>query len=332
MVVLEEKHRIDVRLRRLRRSESIRELVKETQLEASSLVAPVFVRYGEKVVEPIESMPGVNRYSIDQVSNYAGRLLDAGIRAVLIFGIPESKDELGSQAYASAGIVPRAIGEIRKRFPLMVVAADVCLCEYTSHGHCGVIENGRVSNDRTIGLLAKAAVEYARSGADIVAPSAMMDGQVRAIRTALDSSGYDDTLVMGYSAKYASSFYGPFREAAESTPSFGDRRGYQMNTANAREAMREIETDIGEGADIIMVKPALAYLDVIAKARSRFDLPLAAYNVSGEYSMIKAASLNGWLDEKRATMEVLTSIKRAGADVIITYFAEQVAKWLKEEG
>ncbi len=325
-----ESEKLGVRLRRLRRSESLRRLVKETDLQTSKLIAPVFVRYGEKVVEPIEAMPGVNRYSIDQLGKYVGRLLEAGIRATLIFGIPASKDELGSQAYSSDGIVPRAITEIKRSVPSMLVAADVCLCEYTSHGHCGVIQDGQVDNDKTLPLLGRAAVEYARAGADIVAPSAMMDRQVGAIRAALEDSGYHETLVMGYSAKFASSFYGPFREAAGSTPSFGDRKAYQMSPANSREALREIEGDVREGADIIMVKPALSYLDIIAKARSRFNLPIAAYNVSGEYSMIKAASLNGWLNEKATVMEVLTSIKRAGADTIITYFAEQVANWLRE--
>lgn len=328
--MIEAEWRREERLRRLRGSESLRRMVRETELAVSNLIAPIFVRHGVKVVEPIQSMPGVSRYSTDQLPDYLGRLVELGIPAVLLFGIPLSKDEMGTEAYSSAGIVPLAIREAKQRFPTLIVAADVCLCEYTSHGHCGVIEKGRVDNEKTIHLLAKAALEYARAGADIVAPSAMMDGQVRSIRTLLDDSGFRDTLVMGYSAKYASCFYGPFREAAGSSPSFGDRRSYQMDPANSREAMREIEADVSEGADMIMVKPALAYLDVIAKARSRFDLPLVAYNVSGEYSMIKAAGANGWLDEKRAAMEVLTSIKRAGADVIITYFAEQAAKWLAE--
>lgn len=317
-----------VRLRRLRKSETIRHLVKETTLDASCFVAPVFVRYGKNIVEPIGAMPGVNRYSVDQLGSYVARLSDAGIRAVLLFGIPESKDESGSEAYSSDGIVPRAISEIKDAVPSMLVAADVCMCEYTSHGHCGVVQqNGQVDNDATLPLLSKAAVEYARAGADIVAPSAMMDFQVAAIRSALEEAHLDETLVMGYSAKFASSFYGPFREAAGSAPSFGDRRSYQMSPGNPREAMREIEKDVNEGADIIMVKPALPYLDIINRARSRFDLPIVAYNVSGEYSMIKAAGANGWIDEKRAAMEVLTSIRRAGADIIITYFAEQAAKW-----
>ncbi len=319
-----------VRLRKLRKSETVRQLVKETRLDPSCLVAPVFVTHGNKVVEPVSAMPGVNRYSVDQLGSYVARLSETGISTVLLFGIPDAKDDVGSQAYAGDGVVPRAISEIKGAVPSMLVAADVCLCEYTSHGHCGVVKDGQVDNDETLPLLSRAAVEYARAGADIVAPSAMMDFQVAAVRSALEGARLDETLVMGYSAKFASCFYGPFREAAGSTPSFGDRRGYQLGTGNTREAMREIEKDAEEGADIIMVKPALSYLDVIAEARFRFDLPVAAYSVSGEYSMIKAAGANGWLDEKRAAMEVLTSIKRAGADIIITYFAEQAARWLAE--
>jgi porphobilinogen synthase len=323
--------RVDERLRRLRRTEAIRDMLKESRVSPSSLMAPVFVKDGEHIVEPVESMPGINRYSVDTVSKYVGRLVDEGVRSVLLFGIPDTKDESGSQAYSSDGVVPRAIAELKGHFPSLVVAADVCLCEYTSHGHCGVVEGGSVSNGKTLPLLAKAALQYAAAGADIVCPSAMMDGQVLAIRRALDGSSFEERLVMGYSAKYASSFYGPFRDAAGSAPAFGDRRGYQMDPANTREAMREIESDIREGADMIMVKPALAYLDVIGKARSRYDLPLAAYSVSGEYSMIKAASAKGWLDEKKAALEVAASIRRAGADIIITYFAEQLAAWLREE-
>ena len=319
-----------VRLRRLRGNRSIRELEKETELNPSDFIAPLFVRYGTGVTEPVEAMPGVNRYSVDRVGGYASRLADAGLRSILLFGIPEAKDEAGSGAYATDGIIPKAIAEVKKSVPDMVVAADVCLCEYTSHGHCGVLRGREVDNDRTLPLLARAAVEYAKAGADIVAPSAMMDFQVAALRLALDDSGFSDTLVMGYSAKFASSFYGPFREAAGSAPSFGDRRSYQMGTGNLRQAMREIKKDIQEGADIVMVKPALSYLDVVAKARSKFDLPIAAYSVSGEYSAIKAAAMNGWVDEKSMALEVLTSIKRAGADLIITYFAEEAAAWLKE--
>jgi len=319
------------RLRRLRRTEAIREMLKESRVHASNLMAPVFVKDGTHVVEPVEAMPGINRYSVDTLSEYVGRLVDEGVRSVLLFGIPESKDESGSGAYSSDGVVPRAIAELKSHFDSLVVAADVCLCEYTSHGHCGVLDGGGVSNELTLPPLAKAALQYARAGADIVCPSAMMDGQVLAIRKALDDSSYEERLVMGYSAKYASSFYGPFRDAAKSAPAFGDRKAYQMSPANSREAMREIDSDIREGADIIMVKPALAYLDVICSARARYDVPLAAYSVSGEYSMIKAASAKGWIDEKGAAMEVATSIRRAGADIIITYFAEQLAVWLREE-
>jgi len=318
------------RLRRLRRTESIREMLTENRLHASSLIAPIFVRDGRRLLEPIESMPGVNRYSVDTLPDYVERLTGKGIRAVLLFGIPDSKDELGREAYSVNGVVPRAIRELKAQFPSLVVAADVCLCEYTSHGHCGVLEEGKVSNAKTLPLLAKAATQYARAGADILCPSAMMDGQVLAIRRALESSD-EEKLVMGYSAKYASSFYGPFRDAAKSSPSFGDRRGYQMNPANSREAMREIDSDVKEGADIIMVKPGLPYLDIVSKARSKYDLPIAVYSVSGEYSMIKAASTNGWLDERSSVLEVATCLKRAGADMIITYFAEHLADWLEEQ-
>jgi porphobilinogen synthase len=325
--------RVDERLRRLRRTEAIREMLKENRVHASSLMAPVFVKDGVRVVEPVEAMPGINRYSVDTVSEYVGRLVDEGVRSVLLFGIPKSKDESGSGAYSSDGVIPRAIAELKSHFDSLVVAADVCLCEYTSHGHCGVLDGsgGVVSNGLTLPLLAEAALQYARAGADVVCPSAMMDGQVLAIRKALDDSSYEERLVMGYSAKYASSFYGPFRDAAKSAPAFGDRKAYQMSPANSREAMREIDSDVREGADIVMVKPALAYLDVISRARERYDVPLAAYSVSGEYSMIKAAGAKGWIDERGAAMEVATSISRAGADIIITYFAEQLAAWLREE-
>lgn len=331
--MLEERppRRPDERLRRLRRSEGLREMLTESRIHASNLMAPIFVKEGRGVVEPVESMPGVNRYSVDKLADYVGRLREEGVRSILIFGLPQKKDEAGTEAYSTSGIVPRAIRELKSHFDSLVVAADVCLCEYTSHGHCGIVEDGMVSNERTLPLLVKSALQYARAGADILAPSAMMDGQVLAIRRALDASSYEDRLVMGYSAKYASSFYGPFRDAAKSAPAFGDRRAYQMTPANSREAMREIDSDVREGADIIMVKPALAYLDVISKARARHDLPLAAYSVSGEYSMIKAAGARGWLDEKRAALEVTTAIRRAGADVIITYFAEDIARWLRED-
>jgi len=320
-----------VRLRRLRRTDGLRRLVRETRLDASSFMAPIFVRSGTGVIESVGAMPGVNRYSLDMLGGYVKRLSDSGVGSVLLFGLPESKDDMGTRAYESNGIIPRAIVEIKRAVPSMVVAADVCLCEYTSHGHCGVVKEGRVDNDMTLPLLGRAAVEYARAGADIVAPSAMMDFQVAAIRDALSEAGLAETIVMGYSAKFTSSFYGPFREAAGSAPSFGDRKAYQMSGANQREALREIQADIDEGADIIMVKPALSYLDVIARARSRFDLPIAAYNVSGEYSMIMAAGANGWVDTRSVAMEVLTSIRRAGADIVITYFAEAAASWLREE-
>jgi porphobilinogen synthase len=305
-------------------------MVKETRLHPADLMAPLFVRAGHGIKEPIDAMPGVYRYSVDLLSDHVGKLVDLGIRSILLFGLPETKDESGTQAYSPDGVVPKAIMELRHDFPSLVIAADVCMCEYTSHGHCGIMKGDEVDNERTLPLLARAAVQYAKAGADAVCPSAMMDGQVLAIRRALDEASYEDALIMGYSAKYASAFYGPFREAAGSAPTFGDRKGYQMNPANRREALREIASDLREGADIVMVKPALAYLDVIAEARSRFDAPIAAYSVSGEYSMIKAAAARGWLDERGAAVEVLTSIKRAGADIIITYFSEQLAGWLQD--
>ncbi len=326
----EQSFKLHSRLRRSRRTDSLRRIFRETRIHPDSLMAPIFVIDKSDSVQPVESMPGVNRYSVDRLSEYVSRLRKVGIRSILLFGVLTSKDETGTGAYSNTGLIPRAIRELRESLDDLVITADVCLCEYTSHGHCGVLVNGDVDNDRTLPLLAKAALQYAAAGADIVAPSAMMDGQVHAIRETLDHSGLDSTIVMGYSAKYASAFYGPFRFAADSKPAFGDRKAYQMDVANSREALREIEEDIREGADVIMVKPALAYLDVISKARAKFEMPLAAYNVSGEYSMIRAASLNGWLDEKSAVYEVLTSIKRAGADLIITHFAEQAAKWMKE--
>ena len=326
----EQSFKLQSRLRKSRRTDSLRRIFRETRIHPDNLMAPIFVIDRSDSVEPVQSMPGVDRYSVDRLPEYVSRLRSAGIRSVLLFGVPASKDEAGTGAYSNSGVIPRAVRQLRDNFEDLVIATDVCLCEYTSHGHCGVLANGEVDNDGTLPLLAKAALQYATAGADMVAPSAMMDGQVHAIREALDHSGLNSTIVMGYSAKYASAFYGPFRFAAESKPAFGDRRAYQMDVANSREAMREIEGDVKEGADVIMVKPALAYLDVISKARARFDMPLAAYNVSGEYSMIKAASMNGWLDEKSTVYEVLTSIKRAGADLIITYFAEQGAKWARE--
>ena len=318
-----------MRLRRLRGSQAVRRLVRETTLSAEDFVYPLFVVHGSGVRNAIPSMPGQAQLSIDQLPADAQELRALGIPAVLLFGIPASKDEQASEAYAADGIVQQAVRALKQADPDLLVITDVCLCEYTSHGHCGIVRDGDVDNDATLPLLAQTALSHARAGADMVAPSAMMDGQVAAIRQALDENGFGQTPIMAYAAKYASAFYGPFREAAESTPQFGDRRGYQMDPANAREALREIEADIAEGADIVMVKPALAYLDVLARARQRFDLPLAAYNVSGEYAMIKAAAANGWLDERRVVLEVLTAIKRAGADIVITYHAKDAARWLK---
>ncbi len=316
------------RLRRLRRTEALRRLVRETRLSAADFVYPLFVVHGSGIRNAIPSMPGQAHLSVDQLAAEARELRDLGIPAVLLFGIPASKDEQASEAYAPDGIVQQAVRALKQADPELLVITDVCLCEYTSHGHCGIVRDGDVDNDATLPLLAKTALSHAQAGAGMVAPSAMMDGQVAAIRRALDEGGFAQTPIMAYAAKYASAFYGPFREAAKSTPQFGDRCGYQMDPANVREALREIESDIAEGADIVMVKPALAYLDVLARARRRFDLPLAAYNVSGEYAMIKAASANGWLDEKRVVLEVLTAIKRAGADIVITYHAKDAARWL----
>ena len=318
------------RLRRLRGSDAIRRLVRETRLSAEDFVYPLFVVHGSGVRNAIPSMPGQCQLSVDQLPAEARELRALGVPAVLLFGIPASKDEQASEAYAPDGIVQQAVRALKQADPDLLVITDVCLCEYTSHGHCGIVKNGDVDNDATLPLLAQTALSHARAGAGMVAPSAMMDGQVAAIRQALDENGFGQTPIMAYAAKYASAFYGPFREAAESAPQFGDRCGYQMDPANVREALREIESDVAEGADIVMVKPALAYLDVLARARQRFDLPLAAYNVSGEYAMIKAAAANGWLDERRVVLEVLTAIKRAGADIVITYHAKDAARWLKE--
>jgi len=317
------------RFRRLRRSQALRDLVRETRLSPQQFVYPLFVTHGENVRREIESMPGQYQLSLDRLAAEAGELTSLGIPAVLLFGLPASKDDAGSEAYADDGIVQRAVRELKRAAPGLAVITDVCLCEYTSHGHCGVVVDGEIDNDQTLPLLARAAVSHARAGADIVAPSDMMDGRVAAIRAALDEAGLPATPIMAYAAKQASAFYGPFRVAAESAPQFGDRRGYQMDPANAREAMREIEADIEEGADIVMVKPALPNLDIISRARDAFDLPLAAYNVSGEYAMVKAAAAAGYLDERAVTLEVLTAIARAGADIIITYHAKEAAKWLE---
>ncbi len=322
----------DNRMRRMRATPALRRLVQETQLSVSDLIYPLFVAEGINRPREIEPMPGIFQHTLHSLVSEVESVAELGIPAVLLFGIPTHKDEVGSQGYASDGIVQEAIRVIKQAQPELAVIGDVCMCEYTSHGHCGILlEDGIVDNDRTLELLAETAVSQADAGADIVAPSAMMDGQVGAIRDALDDNDHDNVPIMAYSAKYASSFYGPFREAAESAPQMGDRRGYQMDPANVNEAMREIEGDIFEGADIVMVKPALAYLDVIANAKQRFDTPLAAYNVSGEYSMVKAASANGWIDERRIVMEILTGIKRAGADMILSYHAKDVAEWLAEE-
>jgi len=319
------------RFRRLRRSASLRSLVRETRLSPAEFVYPLFVVHGQDVREEIPSMPGQHHLSLDRLAGEAAELRALGVRAVLLFGLPAAKDESGSEAYAGEGIVQQAVRVLKSADPDLVVITDVCLCEYTSHGHCGVIVDGEVDNDSSLELLARTAVSHARAGADLVAPSDMMDGRVAAIRSALDGAGFTHTPIMAYSAKYASAFFGPFREAAESAPQFGDRRGYQMDPPNAREALREIEADIAEGADIVMVKPALPYLDVLAQARERFDLPIAAYNVSGEYAMLHAAARNGWLDLRGAALEALTSIKRAGADIIITYHAKEAAGWLRDE-
>lgn len=316
------------RLRRLRRTEALRTLVRETRLTARSLVYPLFVCPGSKVKGEIKSMPGNYRWSVDLLVDECQSAFDLGIPAVMLFGIPERKDEAGSGAYDPEGIVQRAVRAIKKAVPNLLVIGDVCLCEYTSHGHCGLIRNGEIDNDSTLDLLAKTALTQAQAGADIVAPSDMMDGRVRRIRAELDAHGLVLVPILAYSAKYASGFYGPFREAAESTPQFGDRKSHQMDPANQREALREIALDIEEGADIVMVKPALPYLDVIALARRRFDVPIAAYQVSGEFSLIEAAARLGWVDRERIIMESLTAIRRAGADIILTYFAKEAARLL----
>ena len=318
------------RPRRLRLNENIRRMVRETKLSPDDFIYPMFVTHGKGVKKEISSMPGNYQQSIDNLVKDCEEVKDLGIPAVILFGIPEHKDEVGSEGYSDEGIVQHAIKAIKNKMPDLTVITDVCLCEYTSHGHCGVIKNGTVENDTTLELLAKEALSHAKAGADMVAPSDMMDGRVGAIRETLDEHGYFDIPIMAYAAKYASAFYGPFREAAESTPQFGDRRSYQMDPPNSREAMREVALDIEEGADIVMVKPALAYLDIIYQVKQQFNLPVAAYNVSGEYSIIKAAAKMGWIDGERAMMESLISIKRAGADMILTYFAKEAAKVLQK--
>lgn len=323
------------RPRRLRRTPALRRMVRETTLSVDHLIAPLFVAAGSGIVRPIRSMPGHAQLSVDQLDLEINEIAELQIPAVLLFGIPAHKDPIGSSGWDPEGPVPQAIRAIKQRAPQLTVIADVCVCEYTSHGHCGILAeapgSGDVLNDPTLDILARCAVAYADAGADIVAPSAMMDGQVAAIRSALDAAGHTQVAILSYAAKFASAFYGPFREAAESTPAFGDRRAYQMDPANGREALREVDLDVAEGADMIMVKPAGAYLDIISAVRQRYHLPLAAYQVSGEYAMVKAAAQLGWLDERRAALESLIAIRRAGADMIITYFAKDAARWIAAE-
>ncbi|MEG6615467.1 porphobilinogen synthase [Peptococcaceae bacterium 1198_IL3148] len=322
-----------LRLRRLRANDNVRRLVREHHLRVDDLIYPVFVMPGEGIKKPVSSMPGVYNFSIDQLLMELKQLVELKIPGVLLFGVLEDqdKDEVGSNAYADDGIVQQAIRAIKQTYPELMVITDVCMCEFTSHGHCGIIKDGDVDNDATLELLAKSAVSHARAGADMVAPSDMMDGRVAAIRDALDENGFGNVPIMAYSAKYSSAYYGPFREAACSAPQFGDRKTYQMDPANGDEAIRETMLDIEEGADIVMVKPALAYMDIIRRVKDEFNYPTAAYNVSGEYSMIKAAAQNGWIDEKSVVLETLTAFKRAGADIIITYHAVDAARWLKED-
>jgi porphobilinogen synthase len=317
------------RARRLRRSEAIRGLVRETRLTTAGLVYPLFVCPGSGVRQEVSSMPGVAQQSVDKIVEECREIEALGLPAVILFGLPETKDPRGSSSTSASGVVQRAIEAIRKAKINLLVLTDVCLCEYTDHGHCGVIENGEIANDPTLAILAEQALSHARAGADIVAPSDMMDGRVAAIRKALDAHKFENVAILSYAAKFCSGFYGPFREAAQSTPQFGDRRSYQMDPANAREALKEVALDLDEGADMVMVKPALPYLDVIRQVRDRFDVPVGAYNVSGEYAMVKAAAQKGWLDEKRVVLEILTGIQRAGASIILTYHAKDVARWLK---
>ena len=317
-----------VRLRRLRRTGALRGLAAETRLDLRDFVLPLFACPGEGVVRPLEGLPGIAQRSVDELGREAEELQRLGVPAVLLFGIPEEKDEEASGAHDPEGIVQQALRELRARAPELLLLTDVCLCEYTSHGHCGVVRGDRVVNDESLELLARTAVSHAEAGADAVCPSDMMDGRVGRIREALDDAGLEETPIVSYAAKYASAFYGPFREVAESTPAFGDRRGYQLHAGNVREALRECELDVREGADVLLVKPALPYLDVIRAARERFDLPVGAYNVSGEYAMVKAAAARGWLDERQAALESLTAIKRAGADIVVSYWTKELARWL----
>ncbi len=318
-----------VRHRRLRSNETLRRMVRETNLTVSDFIYPLFVMEGREIRNPVPSMPGVYQMSIDQVVQETKVVFELGIPAVILFGIPEHKDDIGSGAFDPEGIVQKAIKAIKDCCPELVVVTDVCLCEYTSHGHCGIIDGGTILNDPTLEFLSRTALSHVQAGADIVAPSDMMDGRVMAIRQKLDAHGYSNTPILSYAAKYASAFYGPFRDAAGSTPQFGDRRSHQMDPGNALEALREVEQDLAEGVDMVMVKPALAYLDIIRRVKENFNVPVAAYNVSGEYAMVKAAAANGWVEEDRVVMEILTSIKRAGADLIISYHAKDVARWLQ---
>lgn len=319
------------RTRRLRQTVAIRDMVRENHVRVDELIYPLFVMEGENLAEPVESMPGICQYSLDRMNEELDRVKEAGIPAILIFGIPAHKDEVGSGAYDEHGIVQEAIRRIKKDYPDLIVIADVCLCEYTSHGHCGLIRDGIILNDETLPLLAKSAVSYAEAGADIVAPSDMMDKRVGAIRKALDEAGFTYTPIMAYSAKFASGYYGPFRDAAHSAPGFGDRKTYQMDPANGQEALREVEEDLAEGADLIIAKPSMAYMDIIRAIHENYNVPIVAYNVSGEYAMVKAAAANGWIDEKKIVMENMIGMKRAGAKMIITYHALDVARWIREE-
>lgn len=319
------------RTRRLRQTVAMRDMVRENHVRVDELIYPLFVMEGENLAEPVESMPGICQYSLDRMNEELDRVKEEGIPAILIFGIPAHKDEVGSGAYDEHGIVQEAIRRIKKDYPDLIVIADVCLCEYTSHGHCGLIRDGIILNDETLPLLAKSAVSYAEAGADIVAPSDMMDKRVGAIRKALDEAGFTYTPIMAYSAKFASGYYGPFRDAAHSAPGFGDRKTYQMDPANGQEALREVEEDLAEGADLIIAKPAMAYMDIIRAIHENYNVPIVAYNVSGEYAMVKAAAANGWIDEKKIVMENMTGMKRAGAKMIITYHALDVARWIREE-
>ncbi len=317
-----------VRLRRLRSTATLRSAVRESHIRLEKLIYPLFVVEGKQVQRPIKSMPGIYQQSVDVMLKEVDEVASAGLKSLILFGIPEDKDSEATGAWSTDGIVQQATRAIKQRFPELIVVADTCLCEYMSHGHCGIVSDGQILNDPSLAVLAKTAVSQAAAGADIIAPSDMMDGRIAAIREALDTAGFENTPIMAYSAKFASAFYGPFREAAQSAPQFGDRTTYQMDPANSREALREIELDISEGADIVMVKPALPYLDLISQARALTKLPIAAYNVSGEYCMVKAAAANGWIDERRVVLEILTGIVRAGADLIITYHARDVARWL----